>query len=230
MTLLAVRQQFIVLGGRHDLASADGETAWGTDNGADWFINAGVRFLDLVQEHKKSAAQHDETLSIGEWKINLENCRVVKEVWAKDSDGARTKLDYKPQADMREDYPELDGEDNGTSIYWCPYVSRYAPADVASGENIKYHSVMVMPPTDEEITAEVLGVFHALPLTSNTQENFWTYHYPDLLVMAALRSLESFYRNTQGVKDYEASMEPLLRGLDLDSADEMTVEDMEMQG
>ena len=50
MNLLEVRTKFIQLSGHYELASTDGLY---TDNGADFYINAGQDFLDLKKEFWK---------------------------------------------------------------------------------------------------------------------------------------------------------------------------------
>jgi len=101
---------------------------------------------------------------------------------------------------------------------------------VGSGQQVKYNSVMIMPPTDAAITIEVFGIFHSLELKENIQENYWSVNYPDVLVLASLMSMEGFYRNTQGVNDYLNQINAILRGIDVDTADAMTVESMQMEG
>ncbi|MBT7187978.1 hypothetical protein HN911_11690 [Candidatus Bathyarchaeota archaeon] len=212
------------------MATADGATVSGTDSGADFFIANGTRWLDLAQETDKEAAQYDESFAIGDWRVLMENCRVVKEVWFRDSEGSRTKLTPTTRDALREDYPKLSGEDNGTATKWAPYISRFAPSQVGSGQQVKYNSVMIMPPTDAAITIEVFGIFHSLELKENIQENYWSVNYPDVLVLASLMSMEGFYRNTQGVNDYLNQINAILRGIDVDTADAMTVESMQMEG
>ena len=51
MNLLQIRQKFRTLSGRHDLVESDG-----SDNGADFYINAGQRHLDRLDETQKSPA------------------------------------------------------------------------------------------------------------------------------------------------------------------------------
>ena len=229
MNLLEIRQQFVTLSGRADLATTTDDTN-DTNNGADFFIANGTRWLDLAQETDKEAAQFDAGFAIGDWRVLMENCRVVKEVWYRDSEGSRTEIDVVSQDKLREDYPKLSGEDNGTPTKWASYVSRFAPTQVGSGQQIKYNSVVIMPPTDAAVTIEIFGVFHSLELKSNIQQNYWSVNYPDLLVLSALMSLEGFYRNTQGVNDYLNQINTILRGIDVDSADATTVESLQMEG
>ena len=229
MNLLGIRQKFIELSGRYDLATTTSQQ-WDTDNGADFFINAGGRWLDLKQENAKSIAQHDVNLSVGDYKVDLEKCRVIVSVWIKDSNSERVELIRKSYGWIRSNYPKLGNEDNGTPKYWCPFVSRYDPSQVGQGVNIKYVSLMFMPPTDEALTLEVFGIFHSLELSNNSDENYWSVNYPDLLVLSSLRILEGFYRNTQGVLDYERQIDELLIGIDKDVAEDTTIEGLKMEG
>ena len=229
MTLLEIRQKFIDLSGRHDLATTTTDP-WDTDAGADFFINSGSRWLDLQQETNKSDAQFDKDLSIGDYKWYLQYCLVVRDIWIKDSEGNRERLTPKKYDWIRDNYPLLGSEDTGTPEYWCQYVSRYAPEQASSGEDIKYVSIMIMPPTDEAVTAEVFGMFHAVNLSDNDDENYWSVYYPDVLVLSAIRALVGFYRNTEAVKDYERQIDSILHGIDVDVAYWGTVEDLQMEG
>jgi len=185
----------------------------------------------LITENLADVAQHDESLAIGEYSADLENCRVVKEVWRKSaSDSSRTLLTYKTTTAFRSLYPKLEASDTGTPAYWTLVISRYSPSQAPSGIGTEFKRVLVMPPTDEALTLEVFGVFHAFPLTDNDDENFWSVNYPDVLVYASLRSLEASYRNTQGVQDWDSSIASMLTGIDKDDADQATADDLQMKG
>ena len=229
MDLLDVRQKFIQLSGREDLATTVSED-YDVDAGADFFINAGSRWLDLIIENPFDGAVHEESLTVGDYKADVQNCRAVKEVWTRASDGERTELEYKNQRDLRALYPKWDSTDSGTPAYWTVEIARRAPSQVASGLATDYKRVAVLPPTDTALTLEVYGVFHANPLSDNADENFWSVNYPDALVFAALRSLEASYRNTQGVRDWEEAVASIITGIDRDEADQATADSLQMKG
>jgi len=77
-----------------------------------------------------------------------------------------------------------------------------------------------MPPTDETVVVEVQGLFYTEKLRADNDESFWSVMHEDLLIMAALRSLEVFYRNTEGRKDWEAAIKDEVSRLGMDAVEE----------
>lgn len=77
---------------------------------------------------------------------------------------------------------------------------------------------------------KIYGKFHSKALSSNTDTNYWSENYPNLLVMAALRNLEGFYRNTQGYNDYDRIVKDRLIEIDSDLVGWIDAEEMQMEG
>jgi hypothetical protein len=227
--LLATRIQFIRLSGRHDLASG-GIDVWDTDAGADWYINAGSRWLDLNQTHLLEDVEWQESFTAGNYEIELKKARAVKHVFVEDSLGQWIKLDKRSMDWIVASYPKLGSEDTGTPAFWAPIITHRAPEQVGSGNAINLKAIYVMPPVDESYTVHVYGSFHQLELSNNTDENYWSSEYPDLLVLASLMMLETFYRNTQGVRDYREQIEAILTGLDKDAVEADIEEPHQMEG
>jgi hypothetical protein len=216
--LLAIRKQFIKLSGRHDLASG-GIDIWDTDEGADWFINAGSRWLDVSQETLLSEVEWQESFTSGSYLVALKKARAITHVYRKASNGKKKLLQKRTMDWLLANYPELDSTDNGTPSYWAPVITHRAPEQVASGSSADVKSIYLMPPADGSYTISVFGLFHQLELSDNADTNYWSSEYPDLLVLAALMMLETFYRNTQGVRDYREAIETILIGLDRDAVE-----------
>jgi len=229
MNLLEIRQKFIVLSGRADLATTTTQTS-DTDAGADFFIQAGTRFLDFQTQHDRQEAFQEEALAEGECQLLLKNCRTVKAVWFMDSAGAWAKLEHCPEEELREEYPDWNLSDTGTPAYWSQIIGRAAPSQVGGGQPVEQKLITVMPPTDAAITIRVLGIFHSFQLEENEDENFWSIEYPEALVFATLRALEASYRNLEGMRDWEVAMEPYLRGVSNDDAAFIGDEPSEMEG
>lgn len=227
--LLEMRQQFITLSGRYDLATTAADPH-DTDNGADWFINAGSRWLDLHQEHLISTQEFQLAMSSGDWEIDMQYLRAPIAVYYTDSDGETHELKERSFDWLVENYPELGSTDEGTPRYWASFIATRAPTQVASGLAVTNKRVVIMPPTDADITAKVYGRFHQLKLEDNDDTNFWVTEYPDALVLASLMSLEMFYRNTQGVNDYRTAVLDILVGIDRDTAEAAIEEPARMEG
>jgi len=216
--LLGIRQKFIELSGRINLAST-AVTDYDTDAGADFFIRGGSLDLDLEQDNLMSWAEHQEALAIGEYDIQIDYCKNVQEAYYLNADGKMMPLTKKSYNYLIDEYPELGNTDSGAPLYWAPYPTRRVPAQIISGRAVNVISVMIMPPTDEAITVSLYTKSYSYPLTDNDDENFWSLNFPHILILAALRNLEGFYRNTQGYKDYDAIIDAKLIGLDKDLAE-----------
>jgi len=76
MNLLQVRTKFRGISGRHDLVNADF-----SDNGADFYINEGRKFIDRLDETQKSWASCFRFLEVGQFSVSFPHCRAIKEVW-----------------------------------------------------------------------------------------------------------------------------------------------------
>lgn len=228
-TLLGIRQDFIKRSGREDLAKT-ASAKYDTDNGADFFIKGGSLDLDLEQDNIMSMADHNKDLTADDYDIQLSYCRNVHEVFYINSDGEKLKLTPITHGEMIDDYPKLGSTDSSTPLYWAQYTTRRVPDQESSGRDVDVISLMIMPPTDESITLVVVGKWYAYPLTVNADQNFWSVNFPHILVMAALRNLEGFYRNSQGYKDYDAIIQKLLIGIDKDLAEVDAARELQMEG
>lgn len=238
MNLLEVRQQFRTLSGRFDLVNSDG-----SDNGANFLLNSGIKWLDSRVTHQKTAGRFFKIVEVGAYYVTFPYCRSIKEVWVA-SDKIRWQLKKKTIQDFRTLYsaPWSDVAE-ADPIYYTPAYLRPVPetnmegfnsmigwADVMIGENYGYNGVLFAPKTAASRQVEVWGHFHVIPLVADTDKNYWTVNYPDLLIMAALRQAEVFSRNTQGVNDWERAIESLLNGIDMDMVEEDIAEVTQMEG
>lgn len=242
MTLLQIRQKFVELSGRYDLVVSP--TTFTPDNGANFFIQAGQRFLDNL--HEKQLAWYKKNLAVGDAVVDVQYAKSIKEVWVMNSDG-RVQLDKVDYGWLRENYSKpVASLTQGDPLYYAVGVNKLSPGQIALttgagaspytaqftyghedlifanelSEGYLYTTVLIAPPTDEVKTIEILGQFFSLPLSTDTQVNFWSEQYPELLLKAALYELECFYRNTEGARDWYNAIDLGLLGLDKNQVDE----------
>jgi hypothetical protein len=97
MTLLATRQSFVELSGRYDLVVD--EINW-ADNGANFFIQAGQRWLDRNSTIYQSRAKYYKTLALGAWYDIIPDCRAIQGVWVSNSLGSKWKLVKRDLGDL----------------------------------------------------------------------------------------------------------------------------------
>lgn len=243
-----LRQKFVEMSGRYDLVNATWE-----DNGADFFINAGQRFLDRVSTYGKGAAKNVQPIAAGTIIVKSANLRAVNNVWAGNSTDGLVKLTKYSLSELKEYYEtQLSSVTQGTPAYWAPaYLRPYPDTQTAAGwagyyniddlvlddAHYTYNGVIIAPPPDETYYISIEGKFYSPTLSATlagglwTQtKSYWTEVHPDILLEAALFKLETFYRNTEGAKDWKAGLTEDITGMDFDIVEESLRDSMEMDG
>ncbi len=226
MNLLAFREKFRAASGRFELVNEDF-----TDNGADFFINEGSRYLDRMEDVQKSFASHFRFIDIGGFSASFPHCRSLQEVWIHTSTG-RWQLEKMDYADLIANY--LSGlpssRSSGKPSFYSPTITRYIPSDIdtldfeayagfvdipAIGRS-EYNSIILNSPIDEKMSVELKGLFYSHELSADEHSNYWTDVHPMLLIMSTMRQLEIINRNTQGVNDWTRSIVDQMKQLGMD--------------
>jgi hypothetical protein len=246
-----VRKKFVELSGRYDLITNTDE-----DNGADFFLNAGQKYLDRMLDSGKMVARYPVLLTAGTVVAKTIGLRAIKEVWIADSAGQKSQLERKAIADLRACYDEESSDiSRNTPLYYAPAIFRPYPDTLATvtgmkdvedlllysvgapAQHFNYNGIIVMPPPDATYTLSIWGLFYSPTLSATlaagtwTQvKSFWTEVHPEILLSAGLFKLESFYRNTEGAKDFKQTVMDDMTGLDFDSVEEDLVGDLQMRG
>ena len=241
MNLLQFRTKFRSLSGRFDLVNEDG-----SDNGADFFINAGSKFLDRLDETQKSWASCFRFLDIGHFSVVFPYCRAIKEVWAASATEGRWQLKKKNLQDLIEGY--LAGipssRTSGSPLYYSPCITRYVPenasvmdieafigfVEIPSGNSYEYNSILVNVPASEKLMIDIRGLFYSMELVNDTDKNYWSEVHPMLLYTSTMRQLEVVNRNTQGVNDWTNAIATEMKQLGMDLVEELIAEADEMEG
>jgi len=234
MNLLQTRTKFRELSGRFDLVNADY-----TDNGADFFINEGRKFLDRLDTTQKSFASCFRFIETGFYAASIPYSRAIKEVWASTT-AARWQLEKMDLQDLIAEY--LTGlpssRSTGTPLYYSPTITRYIPenetadsfesfigmVEIPAGNAHEYNTILVNVPVSEKTVVEIKGLFYSHELTLDTEENYWTAVHPMLLIMAAMRQTEIINRNTQGVNDWTNAIAVDMKQLGMDYVEEIIAE------
>jgi len=213
MDLSEIREWFVQDSGRYDLVT---DMVSFSDNGADRYINAGMRWLDRQVTILNQYGKFFRSVAAGDKMVNVSGCRSIRSAWIRDSDGNITKLTYDSFDDLREIFGEDFSEvTSGTPCYYTLLSLRQYdeqetdPPDDEGLTDDAWHTeegILIMPPPDEAVTLIIEGKFRFATLADGSDENFWTVNEPSILVKAALRELEAFYRNTAGVQDWTNSI------------------------
>jgi hypothetical protein len=241
MDLLQARKKYRDLSGRHDLVNVDG-----SDDGMDFFINEGRKFLDRLDENQKSWASYFVLANIGDFIIRFPYCRAIKEVWVATVGDGRWQLEKKSLQDLTEGY--LTGlpasRTNGTPLYYAPGITRYIPEnttiadmgdlngfiEVPSDNAYEYNCILINVPTDKQLMVDVRGLFYSAELVNDSDKNYWSDQHPMLLYMATMRQMEVVLRNPSGVTNWTNSILVELQQLGKDLVDEMVSEVSQMEG
>ena len=231
MNLLQLRTKFKELSGRDDLVNDDY-----SDNGADFFINEGRKFLDRLNETQKSWASAFRFIEVGGYSASIQNCRAIKEVWLM-STTARWQLKKLSLQDLISEY--LSGNPSertgGEPNYYSPQLTRYVPKNVGadslesfiqwveipSGNVEEYNTILLSAPVDKKIAVEVKGLFYSPELVEDTDTNYWSVMHPLLLYFSAMRYIEVTNRNTQGVNDWTKAITDDMTALGMDLVEEL---------
>lgn len=243
MNLLQLRTKLIQLSGRFELV-VDAPAGDYSDNGADFFIWEGQKYLDRMDETKKSWASCFRFVEVEGFAAQIPYCRAIKEVWAM-STSSRWQLEKVNLQDLIAGYlTELPGErDQGEPLYYSPGLTRYVPEDVAAAsfESFigwldipagahEYNTILLSVPTNEKIVLDVKGLFYTRQLVADADENHWSVNHPLLIIMAAQRMMEVVNRNTQGVNDWDNSIGSMMKQLGMDLVEELVAEVDSMEG
>ena len=228
--LLAIRTGFVTRNGRHDLVV---DTTNYADNGANFFIQAGQRYLDTILPNPKSLGWYKKDLAADDYKLEMNYVQNIEEVWVVASGETRTKLTPKSYTWLLENYGDaIASQSSGVPTYWAPLVNTLSPAqkaltgsdytteftydfeDITFGANrYIYDGVAFRPKADKVYTMSVLARFYSL-MASDTDISYHSERWPELLEMAANMALEIFYRNSAGVADWKRSIDMFLEGMD----------------
>jgi len=229
MNLLEIRQKVIELSGRADLATTNIDTN-DTDAGIDFYIQSGSRALDLELENRISFSWYQVTLAANASIIPMRHCRYVESVLTVDDEDSEVALTKFGLGDLTVKYPKLGATTVGTPIDYATFPIVRPPDQYAYGMPVNYTGVIVMPPTEEAQVIKVYGKFHSLELVNNSDENYWSNQYPELLIASSLKELERFYRNREGVADYNEIVQDKVRKIDQDSAAQDAAGNLVMEG
>lgn len=232
MTLLEIRTKFIELSGRYDLIT---DTESYQDNGADFLIVSGQRWLDRTFEVLKSTANFYASLAQDSWYLLIPECRTIKYVWATYSSGAVGELKNLPLERLLN-----RGSGSGCPHFYTPCSIRtqpevpgqstIRPGTIVIEDNFPYNAVAFDVPFSEAVSIQVQGLFYQSPLVNDTDYNFWSTQHPWILVLAAMRAMEVAQRNRAGVEDWETAIRSEMLGLEYDHVDQIAHPIRQMEG
>lgn len=241
MNLLQLRTKFVQISGRYDLVIDSVDYA---DQGADYYINAGMHMLERLSDLTENKARLFYALASGEYALTFQhNCRLIQEVWA-NSSTERFPLEKISLAELKEEYYKLaSSEDTGEPAYYAIAELRALETtdQISLGTFIDknwledetkydYNGIVIVPPADESYVIEISGLFKNVDLSNDSDQNFWTLQESDLLLRAALYKLEAFSRGTENAKNWLSAIRDDVFELNKDLAQEESIDVDQMEG
>lgn len=212
MNLREIRESFVRHSGRFDLVK-DREN-W-KDDGANFFINAGQRFLDQLMDNPKTKAVHRDTLKAGQSELRVPLLRSTNKVMVI-VDGENSFLDRIYYQDFRESYGE--STDNGVPKYYALIELR--DANRPNKGALRHKGILIAPPPNDDYEIVVRGKFFSHELKDDQSYSYWSMEYPETLIQASMYELEKFYRNTQGMNDHLNAIMATVNNIDNDVVEE----------
>ena len=197
MNLKQIRQQFVTMSGRLDLQNSDG-----SDNGANFFIYNGSRYLDKLTDKKYTEGRIFKKIEKGSYGVILPSCRSILEVFI--ADGTKRnqlkKLEFEDFRKYMHKMPEDVRE--GRPIHYCvaklrmmisqqkatidDLASIFSYSDYVLDEVSGKSGIFLFPPSDKEYQIEVLANLYSAELDGDLSENYWSLQQPMLLLMTAI--------------------------------------------
>lgn len=246
MSLLNVRDEFITKSGRYDLGTVSDGTVVGVDDGANWYIQAGQKWLDRRFNNDQHIAKRVGTLAIGEYLKIFRQARIIMNVWLIDqTTGDTNPMDRRTYAEIRDFFGKrLSVLDAGTPGYWAPAYVKMDPGTVIDDlqvpidtldefvidSSLESNGIVFAPPSDTAYYIDILGKWYSNPLEADGDVSMWTEGFEHVLVWAAQRQLEVSHRNTEGVRDWTAAIDDQLSDIDKDEVAFDTEEINQMEG
>lgn len=214
MTLEEIRQKFVELSGRYDLADRDNGYA---DQGANWHIQRGQDYLDehidLLWAMKRAEVAVDE----GDFSLRVPRIRSVRHVLVEKGEDV-WELRYVRRHQLKSEVL-LSEVSQSRPVVFSVGISRDGSISQPSDQQ---RLIAFGPPADQAYTFHVEGLFYSAELVDDDDWSWWSTHYPETLIQAAYMSLERFNRNRAGIQDHLTVIEEDLRGLEFDQVDEQS--------
>lgn len=236
MNLSEIRNKFVEISGRYDLVNEDG-----SDNGANFYINAGQKFLDRLVERHEDIGRTSRILNTGDYFAKLSNCRAIHSVGVGQIDNFKwlERCDLKPLMDK---YGKpFQYIQNAKPEYFAPAYIRPANLDSEDYDGIvsymdvmsdwkNFNGIIITPPSDQQYHLEIWGKFYSNELLEDSDKSWWTENLDYVLVMAAQRALEVFYRNTQGINDWTNAIRSEMITVEQDYVEELYYQINQLEG
>lgn len=224
MNLLQIRKKLVELSGLVDLV----EDYYGedySDNGADFFIQEGQKWLDQKLETPKSGGTFTVDVKAGQYNISASDIRGVKRLKVI-TDSGISYLDKISISEMTRKFTSdngFSGVERGEPTHYAIGIDRNIQSK-GSQADAEYKSILIMPPPDTSYQVVVEGLYFSHKLDNDKDICWWSINRPAILIQAALYMHESFLRNSSGLNDWRNTILDAVQGIDFDVVEEESAE------
>lgn len=216
MNLLELRKKFVEISGRYDIVL---DTDNWSDNGANAYLNAAARYLNRRINIPTNFAKTGILLSAGCDSIVYSACRAVQQV----SIFSDSEYFLRYDANLIQ-----NGSGLPSAFKYCTFqhLPKISEIDI-SAYPLEQLNVLLEPcnyvngiqldkKADRPYLLTIYGIYHNTDLKEDTDVNYWSIEYPNLLLKVAMYELEVIYRNREGANTWMDAVEIDLAALDND--------------
>lgn len=231
--------------GRWDLVSDPIADDWNDAGnfGASFFLDGASKALDVITNRRKQYLWEKHDITAGDVKLEITNIRSIKEVWLTGTTG-RLPFEKVSLGWLRSEYPkEAAAQTNGQPLYWAPaafglsqnqldltaiggaspYTDEftYDIDDLVFGSHFNIGGIVWYPPADTTYTISIFAQFFEKTLSNDSDENFWTNQFPEILLIAAQKLMEiTLHRNFEGWQQLRTVVLEMMQGVDFEVVEE----------
>jgi hypothetical protein len=223
--------------GRYDRVKTVGGDDY-VDNGANSVINTAIRWLDLHVERADNVSR-EIVLDVpaGTYFVACDYARTIEAVWASVvSTSVRSQLTHRPYTWLRQEYPaDWSTFTAGSPLYWSHSMGRLAPDSIGqdytgavdyqdtfrgSDAGAGLRGIVIMPAPSEAVVLNVFGLFYSKTLSFDTDLNWWTVRFPELVKLTCNYIEEGRLSNRSGMEDWLAAAQTWIVGIEMDAVAE----------
>ena len=231
MPLADCRNLLVETTGRYDLLDP------AMQMNADYLLNVGQRYLDRKLDPIGKETRYFVDLDANQSLVLVPYYRVAKRAFVYNSTLRKElrrvsketlrKMYPRPKSSVSTDIPGIFAPISITSATLdldpSLFDQTWAFEDMNEDVQFEYNAIVVMPPCATGYTFELWATFYTPKLVQDADQTFWTEQHSEVLVAAAMRTLEFFYRNNEGRK----SLDEALDGYILDINKDFTEDEMD---
>lgn len=163
-------------------------------------IKSAHLLLDDRGERRDEKVVYTQSIAAGEYEVDMPfDLHTIESVDLETDTTRSVALVQRTYEAMRELYLEpFSAVSQGEPASWC----RVPPAHDAASATAR--TIIVMPPADATYTVSVIGSKYVTLPSSNSDESWWGYYKPQLLVKAVKRCVAfELNRNMTEVEEYD---------------------------